>query len=322
MDYFSELNDEASIASQYEEQLNELNGQKNQVADTLNNLKTTYKDELYNYGVGLAGEKAENLQNLLDVGVDAGAIAGIKALGFAYEKSGAKALVGRGVQKIKDYYDGYAEMSPPDIAEPPRIPDEAIPMETFSPATETSDAFSGVVGNVTEQTLENVADQNVAVSAFNTEIGDEVASGALTANPDQTIAETSESVADANTADTGGSAMASEELGESEASTAINTVQSSASSSAGVAAGESAEDLAESGLGDFAETEAAENALDFTGVGEALAIGSAIGEGIKDLFNWLDPPAPPPPPPPPTAPKFQPYVEAPTFISSQVQSGL
>jgi len=318
MDYFNQLNDESSIASQYEEQLNELNGQKNQVADTLNNLKTNYKDELYNYGVSLAGEKAENLQNLLDVGVDAAGVAAIKGVGLAYEKSGAKDLVGRGVQKIKDYYDGYAEMSAPDIPEPPRIPDEAIPMETFSPATETSDAFSGVVGNVTEQTLENVADQNVAAETFNTQIGDEVASGALTANPDQTIGETSESIADANTADTGG-AMASEELGESEASSAIKTVQSSAASAD---AGESAAEAAEGGLEDLGETEAAESALDFTGVGEALAVGSLIGAGIKDLFNWLDPASPPPPPPPPVAPKFQPYVQAPTFISSQVQSGL
>jgi len=101
--------------------------------------------------------------------------------------------------------------------------------------------------------------------------------------------------------------MASTELGSEDALSAIQATRSAATS-----------DIS-SGLAGLAETETAENTLDFSGVGEALAVGSLVGAGIKEFVDWVHPQ---PPPPPPVAPAFQPYVQAPTFISSQVQSGI
>jgi len=70
----------------------------------------------------------------------------------------------------------------------------------------------------------------------------------------------------------------------------------------------------------LATTELAENSLDFSGLGEVLAVGSLVTTGIKAFVDWIDPQNDKPPPP--VAPKFQPMAQAPTFISSQVQSGL
>ena len=355
MDYFSQLGDEANISSKYESQLNELNGQKNQVADTMANMKNTYEDELYNYGMG----KAEDLQKLIESGVDAGGLAALKVAAIAYRASGAKDLVGQGIQKIKDYYDGYADITPPTVAEAPRIADDAIPLETFKEATETppeaeapaelptepsavasetspiaesatgelddgsrgvlsaddvnaitdpaTDITSGTVGGVTEATEQAVASQNAGVAGYNAEIQSQVDAGELTANTGSVAGTVTDTVAEANAlADSPGS-MTSTELGSEDALSAIQATRSAATS-----------DVA-SGLSTLAETETAENTLDFSGVGEALAVGSLVGAGIKEFVDWIHPT---PPPPPPVAPAFKPYVQAPTFISSQVQSGI
>ena len=343
MDYFSQLGDEASISSKYENQLNELNGQKNQVADTMATMKNTYEDELYNYGMG----KAEDLQKLIESGVDAGGLAALKLAAVAYRASGAKDLVGQGIQKIKDYYDGYADITPPSVAEAPRIADDAIPLETFKEATETppeaeppaelptepsvagelddgsrgvlsaddvnaltdpaTDITSGTVGGVTEGTEQAVASQNAGVAGYNAEIQSQVDAGELTANTGSVAGTVTDTVAEANAlADSPGS-MTSTELGSEDALSAIQATRSAATS-----------DVA-GGLTTLAETETAENTLDFSGVGEALAVGSLVGAGIKEFVDWIHPA---PPPPPPIAPAFKPFVQAPTFISSQVQSGI
>jgi hypothetical protein len=204
-----------------------------------------------------------------------------------------------------------------------RIENQAVEAGSEFPSAGLTQADTGSVGGVTEATEQAVDTENQEASAFNSEITSDIDRGELTArSPDDSGADemNTDTAAEANSEleqETSAGIADGTSEGESLASDAVSSLTDAASSAASDVASSAAEGLA--GLG---ATEAAENALDFTGIGEALAVGSLITAGIKSFVDWLDPPAPPPPPPPPQAPKFMPLAEAPTFISSQVQAGI
>lgn len=341
MDYFSNLQDEANISAKYENQLNLLNSQKNERAEELTTLKNQYADELYSYGLDKANqalEKLDDVKSLIETGIDVAGlqtIKGITKLPDLYKGSDLEYGIDEGISGIKSIYSNLTAPGVKGLDTPPeqegmelenltgRIENQAVEPGSEFPSAGLTQADTGSVGGVTEATEQAVDTENQEASAFNSEITSDIDRGELTArSPDDSGAGemNTDTAAEANSEleqETSSGIADGTSEGESLASDAVSSLTDAASSAASDVASSAAEGLA--GLG---ATEAAENALDFTGIGEALAVGSLITAGIKSFVDWLDPPAPPPPPPPPQAPKFMPLAEAPTFISSQVQAGI
>src|SRR5210317_139532 len=110
MDYFSNLADEKNISSQYENQLNLLNGQKNERAEQLTALKNQYADELYSYGLDKANlglEKLDDIKSLIETGIDVAGlqtIKGITKLPDLYKGSDLEYGIDEGIAGLKSVY--------------------------------------------------------------------------------------------------------------------------------------------------------------------------------------------------------------------------
>jgi len=328
MDYFSNLQDEANISSKYEDQLNLLNSQKNEKAEQLTALKNQYADELYNYGLSAATEKLGDIKGVIESGIDLGGLQAVKGLAKLYKGSDIEGAVGEGIDAVKGLYSKLtapgvkgADTAPPqegmeleDLTG--KIENQAVEAGSEFPSAglTVSQADTGTVGGVTEGTEQAVDTENQEASAFNSQITSDVDRGELTADSP------AEADAGAVTDDTAAEANS---LISQQASAGITDGTEAGTEMASQALSKLLPESASTGLegiGGLASTELAENSLDFSGVGEVLAVGSLVTAGIKSFVDWLDPQDDPPPPP--VAPKFQPMVEAPTFISSQVQAGL
>ena len=326
MDYFSNLQDEANISSKYEDQLNLLNSQKNEKAEQLTALKNQYSDELYNYGLSAATEKLGDIKGVIEGGIDLGGLQAVKGLAKLYKGSDIEGAVGEGIDAVKGVYSRLtapgvkgADTAPPqegmeleDLTG--KIENEAVEAGSEFPSAGLTQADTGTVGGVTEATEQAVDTSNEAATAFNSEITSDVDRGELTADAP------AEADAGAVTDDTAAEANS---LISQQASAGITDGTEAGTEMASQALSKLLPESASTGLegiGGLASTELAENSLDFSGVGEVLAVGTLVTSGIKAFVDWLDPQNDAPPPP--VAPKFQPMVEAPTFISSQVQAGL
>jgi len=326
MDYFSNLQDEANISSKYEDQLNLLNSQKNEKAEQLTALKNQYSDELYNYGLSAATEKLGDIKGVIEGGIDLGGLQAVKGLAKLYKGSDIEGAVGEGIDAVKGVYSRLtapgvkgADTAPPqegmeleDLTG--KIENEAVEAGSEFPSAGLTQADTGTVGGVTEATEQAVDTSNEAATAFNSQITSDVDRGELTADAP------AEADAGAVTDDTAAEANS---LISQQASAGITDGTEAGTEMASQALSKLLPESASTGLegiGGLASTELAENSLDFSGVGEVLAVGTLVTSGIKAFVDWLDPQNDAPPPP--VAPKFQPMVEAPTFISSQVQAGL
>lgn len=347
MNYFDQLADESNISSKYENQLNALNGQKNQIAESVANLKSNYQDQLYNYGLG----KYEDITKVIQSSVDLGGLAAIKGAARLYDGSALESTIKEGVATAKDslkaWYESTASDVLPDFLKPQMsVADTSIELEnlpagaigrTYTAPTATLEeetggvifdnpAFTGeiggsvamaapsetlaaetAVGGVTLGEEQAVASSNIEATAANAGIESSIDAGALSANLASVApAEISATIADASTLaqETATSSLAELTAGASTlAKGAADTLTSTASG------------LAEN----LGITEAAENSLDWTGIGEVLAIGTLAETGIKAFVDWIDPMSKPPPP---IAPQFQSLIQAPTYITAQVQAGL
>ena len=326
MDYFSNLQDEANISSKYEDQLNLLNGQKNERAEQLTALKNQYADELYNYGLSAATEKLGDIKGVIESGIDLGGIGAVKGLAKLYKGSDIQGTVDEGIDAVKGLYSRLTAPGVKGADTPPpqegmeledltgKIENQAVEAGSEFPSAGLTQADTGTVGGVTEATEQAVDTENQEASAFNSQITSDVERGELRADSP------AEADAGAVTDDTAAEANS---LISQQASAGITDGTEAGTEMASEALSKLLPDSASTaieGIGGLASTELAENSLDFSGLGEVLAVGSLVTAGIKSFVDWLDPQDDPPPPP--VAPKFQPMVEAPTFISSQVQAGL
>ena len=326
MDYFSNLADESNISAKYEDQLNLLNSQKNEKAEQLTTLKNQYADELYNYGLSAATEKLGDIKGVIESGIDIGGIGAVKGLAKLYKGSDIQGTVDEGIDAIKG---AYSRLTAPGVKGADTAPEqegmeledltgkienEAVEAGSEFPSAGLTQVDTGTVGGVTEATEQAVDTENQEASAFNSQITSDVDRGELTADSP------AEADAGAVTDDT---AQEANSLIAEQASAGITDGTEAGTELASQALSkllpESASTTLE-GIGGLASTELAENSLDFSGLGEVLAVGSLVTTGIKAFVDWIDPQNDPPPPP--VAPKFQPMAEAPTFISSQVQAGL
>ena len=327
MDYFSNLADESNISSKYEDQLNLLNSQKNEKAEQLTALKNQYADELYNYGLSAATEKLDDIKGVIEGAIDIGGIGAVKGLAKLYKGSDIQGTVDEGIDAIKGAYSRLtapavkgADTAPPqegmeleDLTG--KIENQAVEAGSEFPSAglTVSQADTGTVGGVTEATEQAVDTENQEASAFNSQITSDVERGELTADAP------AEDGAGAITDDTAQEANA---LITQQASAGITDGTTAGTEMASQALSKLSETASTSidGITGLASTELAENSLDFSGVGEVLAVGTLVTSGIKAFVDWIDPQHDAPPPP--VAPKFQPMAQAPTFISSQVQAGL
>lgn len=326
MDYFSNLADESNISSKYEDQLNLLNGQKNEKAEQLTALKNQYADELYNYGLSAATEKLDDIKNVIEGGIDVGGLGVVKGLAKLYKGSDIQGTVDEGIDAVKGLYSRLtapavkgADTAPPQEGMElenlsGKIENQAVEAGSEFPSAGLTQADTGTVGGVTEATEQAVDTSNEAATAFNSQITSDIDRGELTADAP------AEAGAGAITDDTAAEANA---LITQQASAGITDGTTAGTEMASQTLSKLLPESASTGLesiGGLASTELAENSLDFSGVGEVLAVGTLVSSGIKAFVDWIDPQHDAPPPP--VAPKFQPMAQAPTFISSQVQAGL
>lgn len=328
MDYFSNLADESNISSKYEDQLNLLNSQKNQKAEELTTLKNQYADQLYNYGLSAVTEKLDDIKSVIEGGIDVGGVGVVKGLAKLYKGSDIQGTVDEGIDAVSGLY---SRLTAPALKGADTAPaQEGIELENLTGKIENqaveagsefpsagltvSQADTATVGGVTEATEQAVDTENQEASAFNSQITSDIDRGELTADAP------AEAGADAITDDT---AQEANSLLAQQASAGITDGTTAGTEMASQALSKLLPESASTGIegiGGLASTELAENSLDFSGVGEVLAVGTLVSSGIKAFVDWLDPENDPPPPP--VAPKFEPLAEAPTFISSQVQAGL